>query len=123
MALFVAATFTQCKKDPVCDLILRVNKTVDGLTAAEPVKGAHVKVGIPENYADFAKAEGYTNSQGVFTHTFKYECLLDAEVTYQESFEDADGNTITIDYQGNARVKLNPNETTEAVVLLIPSSK
>ena len=114
------AVFNQCKKEPVCELVLRIHTTNTGVDTAAALPGAYVLVGLEDNYADFAKAEGYTDANGVFTHTFKYEALLDVVVTYDSSYyidevyhHDA--------FYGTGRVKLIPDETVEQVILVTPA--
>ena len=70
--LTVLALCVQCKKEPVCDLILHVHRTSTGIDTLDAVPHAFVQIGLEDNYADFAKAEGYTDGYGIFSHTFKY---------------------------------------------------
>ena len=68
LATIALLTFcVQCKKEPVCELVLRVHKTNTGIDTADVLPNAYVRVGLEDNYADFAKAEGYTDKNGVFT--------------------------------------------------------
>lgn len=119
--------FTQCKKEPVCELVLRVHTTTTGIDTAAPLPMAYVRIGLEDNYADFAKAEGYTDANGVFTHTFKYEALLDVVITYDSTYY----TYFTVDdrldsvyhhdaYYGTGRVKLVPDETVDQVILVTP---
>lgn len=112
-------TFTQCKKEPVCELVLRVHTTTTGVDTAGPLAGAYVRIGLEDNYADFAKAEGYTDKNGVFTHTFKYEALLDVVVSYDSTYY-IDDVPIREQYYGAGRVKLVPDETVDQVILVTP---
>ena len=112
-------TFTQCKKEPVCELVLRVHTTTTGVDTAGPLAGAYVRIGLEDNYADFAKAEGYTDKNGVFTHTFKYEALLDVVVSYDSTYY-IDDVPIREQYYGAGRVKLGPDETVDQVILVTP---
>lgn len=119
---------TQCKKEPVCDLVLRVHKTTMGIDTADALPRAFVRIGLEDNYADFAKAEGYTDENGVFTHTFKYEALLDVIITYDTTYYtyyNVDEETIDSVYHheayyGTGRVKLVPDETVDQVILVTP---
>ena len=111
------AVCTQCKKEPVCELVLRVHTTTTGVDTAAPLPMAHVRVGLEDNYADFAKAEGYTDANGVFTYTFKYEALLDVEVTYDSTYY-IDEVYYHDAYYGTGRVKLVPDETVDQVILV-----
>ena len=123
--------FTQCKKEPVCELVLRVHTTTTGVDTAGPLPMAYVRVGLEDNYADFAKAEGYTDQNGVFTHTFKYEALLDVIVTYDSTyytyFTVGEGDNAHLDstyhhdaFYGTGRVKLVPDETVDQLILVTP---
>ena len=119
--------FAQCKKEPVCDLILRVHTTTTGIDTAGPLPMAYVRIGLEDNYADFAKAEGYTDENGVFAYTFKYEALLDVLITYDSTYY----TYYTVDdhldsvyhhdkFYGTGRVKLIPDETVDQVILVTP---
>ncbi|MBO4646307.1 MAG: hypothetical protein J5642_07325 [Bacteroidales bacterium] len=119
--------FTQCKKEPVCDMVLHVHKTVTGLDTADALHHCFVQVGLEDNYADFAKAEGYTDQNGVFTHTFKYEALLDISAVYDSTYyvynydenHEVTDSTLVRDYfVGSGRVKLEPGETVEQYILV-----
>lgn len=111
--------FSQCKKEPVCELVLRVHTTTTGIDTAAPLPKAYVRIGLEDNYADFAKAEGYTDENGVFTHTFKYEALLDVVVTYDSTYY-IDEVYYHDAFYGTGRVKLIPDETVDQVILVTP---
>ena len=72
---------------------------------------------IAKSDADFAKAEGYTDQNGVFTHTFKYEALLDVEAVYDSSWIDTNNIQHRDYYVGTGRVKLEPGEAVEQYIL------
>ncbi len=113
--------FTQCKKEPVCELVLRVHTSTTGIDTAAALPGAFVRIGLNENYADFAKTEGYTDQNGVFTHTFKYEAMLDVEISYDSTYTvEEQGTSVTHHdvYYGTGRVKLVPDETVDQVILV-----
>ena len=113
--------FTQCKKEPVCELVLRVHKTTTGLDTAEALPGAFVRIGLNDNYADFAKAEGYADANGVFAHTFKYEALLDVEISGESTYTtEEQGATVEHhdNYYGKSRIMLVPDETVDQVILV-----
>lgn len=112
--------FTQCKKEPVCELVLRVHTSTTGADTAAPLPGAYVRIGLEDNYADFAKAEGYTDKNGVFTHTFKYEAVLDVIVSYDTTYY-VDEVYHRDAYYGTGRVKLVPDETVDQVLLVMPA--
>ena len=123
--------FAQCKKESVCELVLRVHTTTTGIDTAGPLPRAYVRVGLEDNYADFAKAEGYTDANGVFAHTFKYEALLDVVITYDSTyytyFTVGEGNDAYLDsvyhhdaFYGTGRVKLIPDETVDQLILVTP---
>ncbi|MBQ4356288.1 MAG: hypothetical protein II757_06475 [Bacteroidales bacterium] len=110
--------FAQCKKEPVCDLVLHVHKTTTGIDTADAVQNCLVRIGLEDNYADFAKAEGYTDKNGVFTHTFRYEALLDVQAVYDYTYTD-ENDVVHRDYfVGTGRVKLEPGETVEQYILV-----
>jgi len=109
--------FTQCKKEPVCDLVLHVHKTTTGIDTADALPHCLVNVGLEDNYADFAKAEGYTDQNGVFTHTFKYEALLDVMAVYDSTWVDTNDIQHRDYFVGTGRVKLEPGETVEQYIL------
>lgn len=122
------AVFSQCKKEPVCELVLRVHTTTTGVDTAAALPRAYVRIGLEDNYADFAKAEGYTDQNGVFTYTFKYEALLDVIVTYDSTYytyytvdDHLDSVYHHDSYYGTGRVKLIPDETVDQVILVTPA--
>ena len=114
-------TFSQCKKEPVCELVLRVHTTTTGVDTAGPLPMAHVRIGLEDNYADFAKADGYTDANGVFTHTFQHEALLDVEVTYDSTYY-IDDVMFHDAFYGTGRVKLVPDEIVDQVILVSPAN-
>ena len=116
-ALCFVTLFTQCKKEPVCDLVLHVHKTTTGIDTADALPNCFVRIGLEDNYADFAKAEGYTDKNGVFTHTFKYEALLDVEAVYDNTYTDENNIEHRDYYIGTGRVKLEPGEAVEQYIL------
>ncbi|MCQ2263837.1 MAG: hypothetical protein MJZ70_06090 [Bacteroidales bacterium] len=121
LAVCLVALFSQCKKEPVCDLVLRVHKTTTGIDTADAIPHCFVRVGLEDNYADFAKAEGYTDQNGVFTHTFRYEALLDVQAVLDTTYTDTN-NVAHHDYfVGSGRVKLEPGETVEQYILATES--
>ena len=113
--------FTQCKKEPVCELVLRVHKTTTGIDTADALPGALVRIGLNDNYADFAKAEGRTDANGVFTYTFKYEALLDVEISGESTYT-TDEQGVSVEhhdvYYGTGRIMLVPDETVDQVILV-----
>ena len=115
-AICFVTLFTQCK-EPVCDLVLHVHKTTTGIDTADALPNCLVNVGLEDNYADFAKAEGYTDQNGVFTHTFKYEALLDVMAVYDNTWVDTNDIQHRDYFVGTGRVKLEPGETVEQYIL------
>lgn len=111
----------QCKKEPVCDVVLHVHKTLTGVDTADAVSGALVRIGLEDNYADFAKAEGYTDASGVFAHTFQYEALLDVSVIYDHIWVDENEVEQREYYVGSGRIKLEPGEVIEPYILVTPA--
>lgn len=116
ICLFSLLLCTQCKKDTTCKAIVHVYFSSNGIDADEPAAGAYVAIGQNANYADFAKAEGNANEQGVFEHTFLYEASLEVRAT--ASRVGVDG--MPIPYAGTTQIKLEAGETTEVDLLIIP---
>ncbi|MEG1555243.1 MAG: hypothetical protein RR356_00765 [Bacteroidales bacterium] len=106
---------TQCKEDTSCKMKVTCRFSTNGIDTGAVVKHAYVKVGKETN-APYAKTAGYTDQQGVFTHTFELEALLDVVATYVDS---VDENTIN-KYSGTAQIKLIAGEEVEKTVLLVP---
>ncbi|HHU46565.1 MAG TPA: hypothetical protein P5134_03580 [Bacteroidales bacterium] len=115
ICLFSLFLCTQCKKDKSCKAIIHVYFSNNGIDAEEPAAGAYVAIGQNANYADFAKAEGYTNEQGIFEHSFLYEASLEVYATSSKDVGD-----VPIMYAGATQIKLEAGETTEIDLLIIP---
>lgn len=124
VVLYVLATVallavcTQCKKEPVCEAIIHVHKTLTGLDTADAVPNCYVTIGQDDSYAEFAKAEGYTDANGIFSHTFRYEALLDVVATYSNTYVNENNQEIYEHGTGANRIKLVPGEVAEIVVLI-----
>lgn len=102
---------TQCRKETTCDAIVKVYFSSNGIDAEEPASGAWVTIGDNDNYADFAKASGNADGEGIFKHTFKYEAALEVVAT---------GSKDNVEYAGSGQIKLIAGEAVEIIVLMIP---
>lgn len=105
--------FTGCKHDYRCTMRI-VCRYYDNIDTGDVVKNAHIVVG-KEEYDPRARAEGYTNDQGVFEHIFDYPALLDVMVTYNDTLETGEVKY----YTGAAQVQMNESETTEKIILMM----
>ncbi|MBP5710805.1 MAG: hypothetical protein J6W84_07515 [Bacteroidales bacterium] len=118
--IMIVVLAVACKKDTSCGALIRVYFSENGQDAEEPATDALVQIGTNANYAEFAKAEGYTNSDGIFEWTFKYEASLDIVVTTTRPFFINDSTMVDMPYKGTSQVKLEPGETVEVTVLVLP---
>ena len=109
--------FTQCEHNYSCTMKV-VCRLFDGVDTGKVAANAYVVVG-KEEYADYAQAEGFTDSQGVFLHVFDYPALLDVNVTYYDTIHNLNGTVDSILYTGSAKIQLYESETTEKLVLLM----
>lgn len=111
--------FSQCKKDHDCKMKITCNFSSNGIDTGKVASKVFIKVGKDE-YADYAKATGYTNTNGVFEHTFPYPALLDIVATYSDTTFDENGDVTAIkNYTGGAQVQVNDGETTEKTILMV----
>jgi len=120
LILLILCCAVSCKKDRSCGTLIRVYYSENGQDAEEPAANALVQIGTNANYADFAKAEGYTDGEGVFEWTFKYEASLDILVTTTRPYFVNDSTMVDMPYKGTSQVKLEPGETVEVTVLVLP---
>ena len=113
IAAIIVLLFSGCEKEEVFPVKIICVFSETGIDTGDVVAGATVTIGKP-NYAPFAQASGITDDNGVFTHEFPYEALLDvrAEVAV------AEGEVVRT-YVGASQVKLLPNETVERTILMI----
>lgn len=119
LLVFVALAVS-CKKDNGCSALIRVYYSQNGIDAEGPAANARVQIGTNTNYADFAKADGYTNEEGVFEYEFKYEASLDIVVTTMRPIKVDDEHTVEMPYKGTSQIKLEPGETVEVNVMILP---
>lgn len=120
-AFLLIMIFSQCKKETDCKVRVISRFSETGIDTGARVPGSFVKLGKPD-FAEFAQAEGYSNSSGEFETTFRYEALLEinAKATiFDTIFSGIDTTLIPIDYVARGEVKLVPGETVEKTVLLI----
>lgn len=119
MACLMAVLFSQCEKDHSCKMKITCNLSNNGIDTDAVVPNAYIIVG-KEEYADYAKAQGLTNENGVFEHTFPYPALLDVVAAYADTTFDENGTVTEIKYYtGGAQVQVNANETTEKTILMV----
>lgn len=113
IAAIIVLLFSSCEKEDVYPVKIICVYSETGIDTGDVVAGATVTIG-KENYAPYAQASGVTDKNGVFTHEFPYEALLDVttEVTVDEG-------GIVKTYIGATQVKLLPNETVEKMILMI----
>ena len=116
IGFILVATFSQCYKAPVFKVKITCHYSSD-IDTGEVVSGAIVTIG-KDSYpngesAEFAKATGETDANGVFEHEFLYEALLDVNAI---KVENVDGTEVN--YIGVGQVKLVPDEVVEKVILL-----
>ena len=108
---------TECERDYSCTMKV-VCRLFDGVDTGKLAANAYVIVG-KEEYADHARAEGYTNDKGVFLHVFPYPALLDVTVIYYDTVPNANGTVDSVLYTGAGQVQLYESETTEKLILLM----
>lgn len=116
---FLAVISVQCKKDHDCRMRITCHISNDGIDTGEVVAKAHIVVG-KEKYADYARAEGYTDNNGVFEHTFRLPALLDVKATYcTDTLWTADSSDFTIKYYaGSTQIQLDEGETVDKIILM-----
>lgn len=113
------ALFTQCEKNHDCNMKITCNFSSNGIDTGAVAPNVHIVVG-KEEYADYARADGYTNSNGVFEHTFPYPALLDVIATYADTTFDEEGNVTAVKYYtGGAQIQVNAGETSEKTILMV----
>ena len=113
--------FTECERDYSCTMKV-VCRVFDGVDTGKVAANAHVVVG-KEEYAEHARAEGYTNDKGIFLHVFPYPALLDVTVTYYDTVHNASGGVDSVLFTGAGRVQLYESETTEKLILLMETQR
>ena len=113
--------FTECERDYSCTMKV-VCRLFDGVDTGKVAANAHVVVG-KEEYADHARAEGYTNDNGVFLHVFPYPALLDVNVSFYDTVRNANGTLDSVLYTGSGQVQLYESETTEKLILLMETQR
>lgn len=113
IAAIIVLLFSSCEKEEVYPVKIICVLSETGIDTGDVAAGATVTIGKP-NYAPYAQVTGVTDKNGVFTHEFPYEALLDVttEVTVDEG-------GIAKTYIGATQVKLLPNETVEKTILMI----
>ncbi len=113
--------FTECERDYSCTMKV-VCRVFDGVDTGKVAANAHVVVG-KEEYAEHARAEGYTNDKGIFLHVFPYPALLDVTVTYYDTVHNASGGVDSVLFTGAGQVQLYESETTEKLILLMETQR
>lgn len=119
VAAVVALTFTRCETKHDCKMYIRCNFTSNGVDTLGSVANAHIVVG-EDHYNARARAEGYTDANGVFIHTFELPALLNVLATYSDTIKDEAGNVMAIkNYSGGTQVQLYEGETSEKTILMV----
>lgn len=113
--------FSECERDYSCTMKI-VCRVFDGVDTGKVAANAHVVVG-KEEYADHARADGYTNDKGIFLHVFPYPALLDVTVTYFDTVRNANGTLDSVLFTGAGQVQLYESETTEKLILLMETQR
>jgi len=113
--------FSECERDYSCTMKIKC-RLFDGVDTGKVAANAFVVVG-KEEYADHARAEGYTNADGVFLHVFPYPALLDVTVYYYDTVHTAAGTVDSVYYTGSGQVQLYESETTEKLILLMETQR
>lgn len=113
IAAIVVLLFSSCEKEEVFPVKIICVYSETGIDTGDVVVGATVTIGKP-NYAPFAQASGVTDDDGVFSHEFQYEALLDVKA----EFALTEGDAVRT-YVGASQIKLLPNETIEKTILMI----
>jgi len=113
--------FSECERDYSCTMKIKC-RLFDGVDTGKVAANAYVVVG-KEEYADHARAEGYTNDKGIFLHVFPYPALLDVTVYYYDTVHTAAGTVDSIYYTGSGQVQLYESETTEKLILLMETQR
>lgn len=113
--------FSECERDYSCTMKV-VCRVFDGVDTGKVAANAHVVVG-KEEYAEHARAEGYTNDKGIFLHVFPYPALLDVTVTYYDTVHNASGGVDSVLFTGAGQVQLYESETTEKLILLMETQR
>ena len=119
VAAIVAFAFSQCKKSHDCTMHIECYYSNNGIDTGAVCPNAHIVVGKAE-YADYARADGYTNIQGIFEHIFPYPALLDVVANKADTTWDEEGNIVDVKYYtGAAQVQVNDGETTSKTILMV----
>lgn len=119
VAAFFTLTFSRCETKHDCKMYIKCNFTSNGVDTLGSVANAHIVVG-EDHYNARARAEGYTDANGVFIHTFELPALLNVLATYSDTIKDEAGNVTAIkNYSGGTQVQLYEGETTEKTILMV----
>lgn len=119
IAFVAMLSFSRCETNHECKMYIKCCFTSNGVDTLGAVAGAHVVVG-EERYDQRAKAEGYTDKNGVFIHVFELPALLNVVATYSDTIRDDAGNVMAVkNYSGGTQVQLYEDETTEKTILMV----
>lgn len=118
-ALFLVVCLTGCDKEITYKVRITCCYSETGIDTGDVVSDCYVNIG-EENYADYAKASGVTNENGIFEHQFMHEALLTVRAHRDTTYVGEDGveNSMTT-HVGIGQVKLLPNEVVEQTILLM----
>ncbi|MCR4964675.1 MAG: hypothetical protein K6A41_03370 [Bacteroidales bacterium] len=120
LAVIAVFTFSQCKKNHDCTMHLECYYSDNGIDTGDVCSNVHIVVG-KEEYADYARADGYTDANGVFEHIFPYPALLDVVATKADTiWNEEDSTVVEVKYYtGAAQVQVNDGETTSKTILMV----
>jgi len=105
-SLFIV--LTQCKKDKSCKAVVTVKYYHDTTMV---VDNAEIQIKKGD-----VKAEGFTNANGIFEHTFKYEAILD--IFAEKDTTSPDNPVVSPPLTGAAVIRLQPGKTIEKTVFI-----
>lgn len=116
LAVVSATLFLGCKKDTECKAQVICKYSWDGINIEDQnLPGCYILLG-KEDFADFAKSEGFANDNGIYETTFEHEALLD--ISASKTVETSDGQLIN--FVGKGQIRLVAGELATAEVILYP---
>jgi len=120
LAAVAVFCFVKCERNHDCTMHLECYYSDNGIDTGDVCSNVHIVVG-KEEYADYARADGYTDANGVFEHIFPYPALLDVVATKADTIWNEEDSTITEVkyYTGAAQVQVNDGETTSKTILMV----
>ncbi len=121
-AFLLIVLFSHCYKAPVYKMKVTCYYSED-IDTGDVVPDAAIMIGRDDypngESAEYAKAEGKTNAQGVFEYEFPYEALLDINaIRIDSTFDSTRMEWVDTIHQGASQIKLVPDEVVEKIVLM-----